>query len=548
MQSIFVAGEESEARKYLGATIHSCGYRLKFARQSERSAARIAMDSADACVLLLDFATLQQDGLLTLQELRRLRSDLPIIVFSTSDSPRDMLRALKQGASGFLAKPVNATDLQDAIGEVLSDQQNSSGSTAGDMLKRDNMLAAPDGPWSSKLETLLDRASFSSVPLLLRGETGVGKEVIARRFHLRSPRSRGPFLKLNCAALPSELVESELFGYERGAFTGAFKTTAGKFEMANGGTILLDEIGDMDVRLQAKLLQVIQDKEFLRIGSSELVRVDVRVMAATHRDLEACISQGTFREDLFYRLNVIDINIPALRDRVSEILPLAELFLRRHATAEMPSPEISLTLQRALLDHDWPGNIRELENVMQKFLVLRNADWIADELVSRSRTRKPAASARVAPPVNSRLIDLADAGTIRNALNTAQWDRAKAAKLLDMDRGALESRMKELAIQHGPVPVSVSTDDRTDGPSASILSDVDDARKAAESEAILTALNSSRWNRKQAAALLGIDYKALLYRMKKLGIGEKLDPGQSVQPPAADQPVAVPDKIRLNAG
>jgi len=542
MRTIFVAGDEPAVRRYLGPAINSSGYQFRFTRQNENSPVCIAAESGDAGLLLLDFATPFQDSLKTLQEIRKLRADLPIIAFSSADSPRDILRALKQGASDFLVKPATSADFCTAVERVISYQQMPPDDSTDDADGGDGSLAAPMGAWSTKIELLLDRASNSSVPLLLRGETGVGKEVIARRFHLRSPRARGPFLKLNCAALPSELVESELFGYERGAFTGAFKTTPGKFEMANGGTILLDEIGDMDVRLQAKLLQVIQDKEFLRIGSSETVRVDVRVMAATHRDLETAITQGTFREDLFYRLNIIDIHIPPLRERLSEVLPLAELFLRRHATPETPAPELTLVLKRALLDHDWPGNIRELENVMRKFLILRNPDWIVDELASRSRRKKPALSARAGSPVTSRLLELSEAGAIRNALNTTQWDRAKAAKLLNMDYAALESRMKELAIQHGPVPVSGVSAERVDVSGSSILSDVDDARKAAEAEAIITALNSSRWNRKQAASLLGIDYKALLYKMKKLGVGDKPDLGQPLPKPAAEKQAPVQEK------
>jgi DNA-binding NtrC family response regulator len=534
MRTILVAGEEAEVRKYLGEAIPSRGFELKFPRSSETTATRIAMESDDADLLLLDFAKPFHDGFLTLQEFRRLRPDFPVIAFSTTDSSRDIVQALRNGANDFLVKPETSRDFVNAIERVLPQESTTD---------EDCSFLALQGSWSSKIELLLDRASSSIVPLLLRGETGVGKEVIARKFHQRSPRSRGPFLKINCAALPSELIESELFGYERGAFTGAFKTTPGKFELANGGTILLDEIGDMDVRLQAKLLQVLQDKEFMRIGAREVSRVDVRVMAATHCDLEAAISQGSFREDLYYRLNIIDVHIPPLRERSDEILPLAETFLRRHATPECPAPEITLMLQRALLDHDWPGNIRELENVMQKFLILRNANWIAEELVSQSRRKKPRLNTRAVAPANVRLQELSESSAIRNALNAAQWDRQRAARLLSMDAATLETRMKELAIHYGPVPVYDAAE-KAENQTASILSEVDVARKAAESEAIIAALNSSHWNRKQAAAVLGIDYKALLYKMKKLAIGNK--PPDTARAKAESAPV-VPEKRRVTA-
>jgi two-component system response regulator AtoC len=534
MRTILVAGEEAEVLKYLSQALPSRGFELKFPRSNETTGNRIAMEADTADLLLLDFAKPFQDGFQTLKEFRRLRPDFPVIAFSTANSPRDIVQALRNGANDFLMKPETSQDFVNAIERVLPRQSAP---------EDDCSFLALQGSWSSKIEILLDRASTSIVPLLLRGETGVGKEVIARRFHQRSPRSRGPFLKINCAALPSELIESELFGYERGAFTGAFKTTPGKFELANGGTILLDEIGDMDVRLQAKLLQVLQDQEFMRIGAQEVSKVDVRVMAATHRDLEAAISQGTFREDLFYRLNIIDVHIPPLRERSDEILPLAEMFLRRHATPECPAPEITLMLQRALLDHDWPGNIRELENVMRKFLILRNADWIADELISQSRRKKPRFMARPATGAQTRLQELSESSAIRNALNAAQWDRERAARLLSMDVTSLETRMEELAIRYGPVPVSDAAE-KTDNQTASILSEVDVARKAAESEAIIAALNSSHWNRKQAAALLGIDYKALLYKMKKLAIGNK--PPEAART-KAEIPAALPEKRRVTA-
>jgi transcriptional regulator with PAS, ATPase and Fis domain len=310
------------------------------------------------------------------------------------------------------------------------------------------------------VQSLLGQVGWSEAPVLIQGETGSGKEVFARELHNRSPRADNPFLKLNCAALPSELVESELFGYERGAFTGAFQRKAGMFEMANGGTILLDEIGDMDVRLQAKLLQVLQDQEFQRIGGKETIKVDARVMAATHCDLEKAISEKSFRQDLYYRLNVINLYIPPLRERKEDILPLAEFFALKHSIPGMPAPAIAPELQSAMVAHDWPGNVRELENVVRKLLALRDPASVARDLNAKIARRS-----RVA-------------GT-----------------LVSVELLAEES-------------------DQT----APILEQVNKANQHAEAEAILAALNSTRWNRKRAAAALRIDYKALLYKMKKLGL------------------------------
>jgi two-component system response regulator AtoC len=303
------------------------------------------------------------------------------------------------------------------------------------------------------IRAAIQHLALSDVPVVLRGESGVGKEVLAREIHRCSPRADAPFLKINCAALPLELLESELFGYERGAFTGALRTTPGKFEVADGGVVLLDEIGDMDYKLQAKLLHVLQDSEFQRLGGRETIRVNVRVLAATHRNLERAVAEKEFREDLYYRLNVISLEVPPLRERSEEILPLAEHFLRKHAVAGLPVPEITLELREALLAYTWPGNIRELENVVRKLLVFADADMIVQEL--RRKTYGPAWSGQATAP------------------------------------------------QSPPFG----------------LRSVSQAYTQAEMQAILEALHSTHWNRKRAARLLDIDYKGLLYKMRKLGIG-----------------------------
>ncbi len=308
---------------------------------------------------------------------------------------------------------------------------------------------------NSKAEAWLADIAASDVPVLLTGETGVGKEVMARRIYRQSPRSRKPFVKINCAALPSELLESELFGYEPGAFTGALKSTPGKFEIADGGVILLDEIGDMDIRLQAKLLHVLQDGEFHRLGATRLIRVSIRLLAATHRDLVAAVAEGRFRQDLYYRLNVITIRIPPLRERRDEIVPLAQFFLQKHANPELPVPLLTPALQDALLRYSWPGNIRELENVIRGYLVFRDPAPVVRELLSGTSSR-PERSARNGTP----------------------------------------------GPQHGLGP----------------LARLDRARSDEMAKQIKDALEASRWNRRKAARLLQIDYSALLYRMKKLGI------------------------------
>jgi two-component system response regulator AtoC len=468
VSTILVAEDELEVRNYLGVALKCLGYGVELAQNGEEVLRYMQAGQTPISLLMLDILMPEKDGLETLREVRQLRPDLPIIMLSGASSPSNIVTAMKWGATDFLPKPMSHDNLVRAIQKVLPRPmlpENSRQSNPVLAVRREpGPACAPVGAWRQKAETLIRKVGSSEVPVLLMGETGVGKEVIARKLHAKSPRANGPFLKLNCAALPAELVESELFGYDRGAFTGAFRSTPGKFEMADGGTILLDEIGDMDFKLQAKLLQVLQDREFLRLGAKETSKVDVRVMAATHCDLERAIQEGRFREDLYYRLNIIEIRIPPLRQRQDEILPLAEYFLRAHTAPGEPGLDMPAELRNALLEHHWPGNVRELENLMRRYLVLQNPEALVEELRRRGQVRIPA---------------------------------------------SMEAS--------NPIPITSSRRELE----TSTLHEVRNAHKAAEVDTILAALNAARWNRKQAAASLKIDYKALLYKMKKLGIGEK---------------------------
>jgi two-component system, NtrC family, response regulator AtoC len=529
MHTILVAEDEPEVRNYLGLALSCQGYNVEFAQNGEEVMSYLSNPGqSDISLLLLDIVMPCKDGLETLSDVRRLCPDMPVIMLSGAPSPANIVAAMKNGARDFIPKPVSHDDLRGAIERALPMTLPRLGGSRGPLATTDEECAPPSGAWTRKIELLIQTVGSSDVPVLLLGETGVGKEVLARRLHARSPRAGRPFLKLNCAALPSELVESELFGYERGAFTGAFKNTRGKFEMANGGTILLDEIGDMDFKLQAKLLQVLQDREFMRLGAKETSKVDVRVMAATHCDLEKAIAEGRFREDLYYRLNIIDVHIPPLRHRLDEVIPLAEYFLTKYGAIGAPSPELSSPLKRALLEHDWPGNIRELENVMRRFIVVRDAELLVTELHRKLRKRQPAIAARPVAPV----------ALERESANISRWEPETE------DGGDItvfaEAGAARPAAEVPPVNVPESTPAYhapvSGNSPTSILEKVDSARKAAEAEAILAALNSTLWNRKQAAALLNIDYKALLYKMKKLGIGAR--PGDPAQPDTGEIRVA----------
>ena len=311
------------------------------------------------------------------------------------------------------------------------------------------------------IRDLVSKVAATNTTVLVRGESGVGKEVVARALHKASPRAQKQFLKVNCAALPGELLESELFGHEKGAFTGAYRQKPGKFEAADGGTLLLDEIGEMPLRLQAKLLHVLQDGEFSRVGGEKIIGTDVRLIASTNRDLEAAMRAHQFREDLYYRLNVIEIRIPPLRERREEIPALTEDFRRRFNVQYGRSVEIPQETIRVFLDYHWPGNIRELENAIKRIVVLGSARPVHQEIAGNlGRGVKPAATA--AP--------------------TAATTMATADTMISL---------KEIARQ---------------------------AARDAERVAIKEVLDRVHWNRAKAARLLQISYKALLYKIVQCGL------------------------------
>jgi two-component system response regulator AtoC len=332
-----------------------------------------------------------------------------------------------------------------------------------------------------EVRDLIARVADTDVTVLIRGESGTGKELVARAVHESSPRRDRVFVKVNCAALPSELLESELFGFERGAFTGAIQHKPGKFEFANHGTMFLDEISEMQLPLQSKLLQVLQDGEFARLGSRDDVRVDVRVVAATNRDLERAVADGAFREDLFFRLNVVCITLPPLRQRRDEIPVLTQLFLRHYAE-HYNKPRIELASDTATLfeAYDWPGNVRELENVVKRMVILGTDEPVRRELADAIAGRKTTSPI----PALHRQPDAAAYGNGNGHSHAAPPPPPPAPAAPPPLTGSL----KDIARQ---------------------------AAREAERELIFRTLQQTRWNRREAAELLGISYKALLYKIKE---------------------------------
>ena len=432
-----------------------------------------------ASVVVFHVAMRRQQDALTLSEICSFRPYLQVILLAEKGRNGAGDLAVPHGNIRILQKPINPQDLfqviQDAVeaADALLDKQG----------EEEIELSTESGEAGLPMFTtqFLMRVGMADVPVLLHGETGVGKEVMARKLCAYSPRAQKPFLKLNCAALPSELVESELFGYEKGAFTGAAVDKPGKFEIAQGGTILLDEIGDMDIRLQAKLLQVLQDGEVQPLGSRKTLKLNVRVLAATHRDLRRAIELGTFREDLYYRLNVVSIVIPPLRERRDEILPLVEKLLLRHLRPGTPAPVLSNSFRSLLLQYDWPGNVRELENLMRRLLVYQSEAMIAG----------------------------------------------------DLEQAIAESKQRSRPVLSQPQPVQQeglpsAFGVNSDTPISSIDHLAEISRQA-EAKLLLDALEVTHWNRRQAAARLNLDYKAFLYKLQKLGIVEKREKAEVSQ-------------------
>jgi two-component system response regulator AtoC len=333
-----------------------------------------------------------------------------------------------------------------------------------------------------EVHDLIRRVADTDVTVLVRGESGTGKELVARAIHTASPRRQRPFVKVNCAALPTELLESELFGFERGAFTGAIQQKPGKFEFANHGTMFLDEISEMQPPLQAKLLQVLQDGEFSRLGGRGDVRVDVRIVTATNRDLETAVGNGEFREDLFFRLNVVCITLPPLRQRRDEITALTNLFVERYAEHyNRPQLELAAETRRLFAEYDWPGNVRELENLVKRAVVLGS-----DESIRRDLAEAAAGRGRQMGPIP----------LLQNRVEPAPAPAPPVA-------------VPPAAAALAPVPATPPA------VSGSLKDIARHAAREAERELIFRTLQQTRWNRREAAEILGISYKALLYKIKE---------------------------------
>jgi two-component system response regulator AtoC len=458
-------------------------------------------------VVLLDVLMPDLDGIETLRAIRHAHPAAQVIMLSGRQTPATIVEAVRLGAADYVLKPgdpegVGEAALESAIRNAL-ERESLSAEVArlGAQLAEDPEGAQPcwgNGQAMQAVMAMVERVADSEVGVLLRGESGVGKEVIARELHRRSARRTKPFVKVNCAALPAELLESELFGHERGAFTGAGATRIGKFEFAQNGTILLDEIGEVPAGLQAKLLHVLQDAQLTRLGSNRPIDVDVRILAATNRNLEAMMRAGTFREDLYYRLQVIEIRMPPLGERQDEIAPLAEFFLVKYARVyRRPPLRPSPVLLDALMAYPWPGNIRELENMMKRLVVLQDESLVLAEL---ARLRRAPSDTPMAVP--SPVSDVAPTPLAATPSAPAAIAAPSSAAVAVSDEPS--AAQSEPGVDEG---IDLQALARS-------------AAMQAERQAIDHALARFRWNRRKAAEYLNVSYKTLLNKMKECGISE----------------------------
>jgi two-component system, NtrC family, response regulator AtoC len=454
---LLVVDDDPGMVRYLRMLLETNSYQVDAASTGREAIARVQR-SPYPDLVLLDLVMPPMDGLETLAQLRRIRPTLRVIVVTCEDSARKAVQAMRLGAQEYLTKPFRKEELDAALRACLSTQATPTDSASSIAKDSDDDDAAFFVAASAAMQAIRSKAlqvAKISVPVLLLGESGTGKEVIARLIHRHSPRAEGTFIKLNCAALPGELLESELFGFEAGAFTGANHAKPGKFELCDKGTIFLDEIAEMPVNLQAKLLHALQDQEFFRLGGRLPRRVDVRILAATNVNVPQAIASKKFREDLYYRLGVLVLELPPLRVRKQEIPVFLNRFIAYWAEQyACPCLPLSATLLDACGRYSWPGNVRELENFAKRYLILQDEALVISEL--------------------------------KNGETKAESECVASNSAVDHS-GDLKSLVRDL-------------------------------KGEAEAKAIARALETTNWSRKEAARMLNISYRALLYKIHQYGI------------------------------
>jgi DNA-binding NtrC family response regulator len=442
-QAILVIEDEEKLRRVVGMHLASAGFDVKAAGSAEEGF-KLA---GDADLILTDLKLPGMDGLALLEKLGSQNSHAPVIVMSAFGTVENAVEAMRKGAVDFLPKPFSLDHLSAVVNKALEvrklrDENRELREALGQKYHFENIIGR--SPAMQEIFATVIRVAGTRATVLLAGESGVGKGVIARAIHQHSPRRDRPFVKIDCASIPENLMESELFGYEKGAFTGANISKMGKFEAADTGTAFLDEIGEVPPAIQVKLLRVLQEREFERLGSNKTIHTDVRVVAATNADLRTALEQGTFREDLYYRLNVVPIDIPPLRERKEDIPYLVEHFAKQF------NGQISEGAMERLLSYHWPGNVRELENVVERSILLAQGPQVEAQDIridtGGGRSRPASVSGDGFLPEGMTL-DAYEQSIIREALKRANGNKSQAARLLGLTRNALRYRLAQMGIE-----------------------------------------------------------------------------------------------------
>jgi len=444
---ILVVDDEAAMRESLKDWLIEDGYEVGLASSGKEAIAMAKEKSWD--LILLDLKMPGMDGLETLRRLKdeEVNTEAEILMMTAYATVDTAVQAMKEGAFDYLVKPFEPDEFELQVKKIVSHKEL----VLENILLRkkleekseyDEIIGKSDA--MQEIFELIPRVSQTDSTVLITGESGTGKELIAQAVHGNSPRCYMPFIAVNCGALPDALLESELFGYERGAFTGAEHTKKGRFELADGGTLFLDEIGDISLKTQVDLLRVLQQKEFRRLGGEETIKVDVRILAATNRDLERAIKEKQFREDLYYRLNVIAIHVPPLRERKEDIPLLVDVFIRRNCLEMNKEPvKIASSALKLLMDYDWPGNVRELENVIERALVIGKAKEIVTEDLPFSRKV-------LETDFFSKSLKIMEKMHIQRILDETKWNIAQAARELEIDRQTLYNKIEKYKIERQP--------------------------------------------------------------------------------------------------
>ncbi len=453
MANILIVEDEPKMRRLLEISLGEEGHHVQVAPDAEMAIKALHANSFD--VIVTDVKLPGMNGLEFLHEAKRLNASTPIIVMTAYGSVETAVEAMKLGASDYVLKPFTMAEMKLVVAKEIDvqrvrDENRSLKEALGQRYAFHNIVAR-SAPMQAVL-ALVERVASTNATVLIGGESGVGKDLVARAIHQHSRRAHGPFIKINSTAIPDTLFESELFGYERGAFTGALSSKPGKFELADKGTLFLDEIGDVPAPIQVKLLRVIQEREFERLGGTKTHKVDVRLLAATNRDLRAALEEGTFREDLYYRLNVVPIDIPPLREHKEDIPELVKHFVERFAAGnDRDIRGVTPAALKMLIDYHWPGNVRQLENTIERAVALSSGTTgnmidVADIHLDTAKSKAVVPTGNAFLPEGMTLEQWEDE-MIREALRRANGNKSQAARLLGLSRNALRYRLGKLGVE-----------------------------------------------------------------------------------------------------